>query len=169
MLREPSIRWYTASRFASSLANTLLRSSLQWQIFEQTGSAFYLGLIGAVQFVPVLLLSPLAGAIADARDRNRIIRTTLVLEIALGLGLWLSSGDGQAPLGVMFGVIALLAVCLAFEAPAAPEEEAEDGEGWFGDEAPAAEAPPATPAPLGTLRPAAQPARPAAGPRDAEP
>jgi len=119
VLREPSIRWYTASRFASSLANTLLRSSLQWQIFEQTGSAFYLGLIGAVQFVPVLLLSPLAGAIADARDRNRIIRTTLVLEIALGLGLWLSSGDGQAPLGVMFGVIALLAVCLAFEAPAA--------------------------------------------------
>jgi len=97
----------------------LLRSSLQWQIFEQTGSAFYLGLIGAVQFVPVLLLSPIAGAIADVHDRKRIVLLAFMGEILCGLGLFLASADGQTPLLAMYGAIAFLAVCVAFEAPAA--------------------------------------------------
>ena len=48
VLRDRNVRWYVASRFISSLAMLLVRSSLQWQIFDQTGSAFHLGLIGAV-------------------------------------------------------------------------------------------------------------------------
>ncbi len=119
VLRDPDVRWYTASRFASSLSTTLLRSTLQWQIFEQTGSPFYLGLIGAVQFGPVLLLSPIAGAVADARDRKRVVLLTLTGAIALGLGLRLVSADGEAPLLAMFAAVGLLAVALAFEAPAA--------------------------------------------------
>jgi MFS family permease len=97
----------------------LVRSSLQWQIFEQTGSAFYLGLIGAVQFAPVLLLSPVAGAVADAHDRKRVVLLSLVGGMLSGLGLWLSSSDGQTPLWAMYGAIGSLAVFSAFEAPAA--------------------------------------------------
>jgi MFS family permease len=97
----------------------LVRSSLQWQIFEQTGSAFHLGLIGAVQFVPVLLLSPVAGAVADAHDRKRVVLLSLVGGMLCGLGLWLSSSDGQTPLWAMYGAIGFLAVFSAFEAPAA--------------------------------------------------
>lgn len=97
----------------------LLRSSLQWQIFEQTGSAFYLGLIGAVQFAPVLLLSPIAGAIADVHDRKRIVLIAFAGEVLCGLGLWLASADGQTPLLAMYGAIGFLAICGAFEAPAA--------------------------------------------------
>ncbi len=119
VLRDPDVRWYIASRFSSSLGMTLLRSTLQWQIFEQTGSPFYLGLIGAVQFVPVLLLSPIAGAVADAFDRKRIVLSTLTLAILLGLGLRGLSVDGEAPLVAMFSALALLAVGLAFEGPAA--------------------------------------------------
>jgi MFS family permease len=97
----------------------LLRSSLQWQIFEQTGSAFYLGLIGAVQFAPVLMLSPWAGAIADVHDRKRIVKLTFTGEILCGLILWLVSAEGQTPLLAMYGAIGFLAVCVTFEAPAA--------------------------------------------------
>jgi len=97
----------------------LVRSSLQWQIFDQTGSAFHLGLIGAVQFVPVLLLSPLAGAVADAHDRKRIVLLTITGEILCGVGLWLASGDGQTPLWAMYAAVGGLALCFTFEAPAA--------------------------------------------------
>ena len=97
----------------------LVRSSLQWQIFEQTGSAFHLGLIGAVQFVPVLFLSPVAGAVADVHDRKRIVLLTLAGEMLCGLGLWWVSGDGQTPLWAMYSAIGLLALCFTFEAPAA--------------------------------------------------
>ncbi len=119
VLRSANVRWFIASRFLSSLGMMLLRSSLQWQIFEQTGSAFYLGLIGAVQFAPVLLLSPLAGAIADVHDRKRIVLLAFTGEILCGLGLWLASADGQTPLLAMYAAIAFLAICVAFEAPAA--------------------------------------------------
>jgi len=97
----------------------LVRSSLQWQIFEQTGSAFHLGLIGAVQFVPVLILSPVAGAVADAHDRKRIVLLSLIGGMLCGLGLWLASSDGRTPLWAMYGAIGLLACFSAFEAPAA--------------------------------------------------
>ncbi len=97
----------------------LVRSSLQWQIYDQTGSAFHLGLIGAVQFVPVLLLSPLAGAIADAHDRKRIVMLALLGEMLCGAGLWLLSGEGQTPLWAMYAAVGALASCHTFEAPAA--------------------------------------------------
>jgi len=108
-----------ASRFISSLAMLLVRSSLQWQIFDQTGSAFHLGLIGAVQFVPVLLLSPLAGAVADAHDRKRIVLLTISGAMLCGVFLWLLSGEGQTPLWAMYAAVGGLALCHTFEAPAA--------------------------------------------------
>lgn len=96
-----------------------MRSSLQWQIFDQTGSAFHLGLIGAVQFGPVLLLSPLAGAVADAHDRKRIVMLSLAGAMLCGAGLWAVSGDGQTPLWAMYAAVGALACCSSFEAPAA--------------------------------------------------
>jgi MFS family permease len=119
VLRDSNLCWYVTSRFISSVAMLLVRSSLQWQIFEQTGSAFHLGLIGAVQFVPVLLLSPLAGAIADAHDRKRIVLITIAGELLCGVGLLLASGDGQTPLWAMYTAIGALALCFTFESPAA--------------------------------------------------
>jgi len=51
----PTSFWiYLASRFCAATAMTLLRSVIMWHVFDLTKSAFHLGLIRLVQFVPAL-------------------------------------------------------------------------------------------------------------------
>ena len=66
---------YLSARFAAATALTALRAAVAWQVFEVSGSAFHLGLIGLVQFVPALGFSLVGGAVADARDRRRVMMT----------------------------------------------------------------------------------------------
>ena len=53
---------YLVSRFCSASGLTLLRAAVAWHVFDISGSAFHLGLIGLVQFAPALLLSLVGGA-----------------------------------------------------------------------------------------------------------
>ena len=64
---------YLLSRFCSASAMTMLRAGVAWHVFSLTSSAFHLGLIGVVQFLPALGLMLVAGALADAHDRRRIM------------------------------------------------------------------------------------------------
>ena len=109
---------YLLSRFASGAAMTLLRSAVAWHVFELTRSAFYLGLVGIVQFVPVLTLSLLGGAVADRFDRRRIINTTQCLSLACGGLLLFASHHGGAGLAVLYAAVFGNACAGAFEAPA---------------------------------------------------
>jgi MFS family permease len=53
------------------------------QLYELTGSAFAVGLLGAVEFVPILLMAFVGGALADAVDRRLMVRAT---ELLLAIG-----------------------------------------------------------------------------------
>ena len=46
--------WY--SRLASTSANQMLMVAIGWQMYDLTGSAWALGLVGLLQFLPALLL-----------------------------------------------------------------------------------------------------------------
>ena len=62
-----------------------------WQIYQLTGSAFYLGLTGLVRALPILLLSLMGGVIADRVDRRRFIMVTQGLSGCFSLVLaWLT-------------------------------------------------------------------------------
>jgi MFS family permease len=50
----------------------MLTVAVGWQVYALTGSAFDLGLVGLVQFLPAVLLLLLAGHVADRHDRRRI-------------------------------------------------------------------------------------------------
>jgi len=118
VLRDRSFRLFIVSRFFSGAARTLLRATFAWQIFAITGSAFHLGLIGLVQFVPTLLLSLLAGAVADTYDRLRIIMSALAVTMLGSLALYVASSRGELHLALFYGVILLAAVAASFEGPA---------------------------------------------------
>jgi len=78
-----------------------------WLVLELTNSAFKLGLIGALQFGPMLCFSFLAGAIADRLPKRRLIiatQTCLMLQaFALALLAWLGH--------VQYWHVAILAAC----------------------------------------------------------
>jgi MFS family permease len=65
-----------------------------WLVLELTGSAFQLGLLTALQFLPILLLSPLGGALSDRYPKKYIvIWTQLVMMLqALGLAVLVATG-----------------------------------------------------------------------------
>ena len=118
VLREPDFRWFLASRFCSATAMTGLNAAIGWHLFELTGSAFQLGLLGAVQFVPALGLSLVGGAFADAHDRRRIAQVTQLIEMAGAALLAAATALGLASGSLIFGVAFLVALAAAFENPA---------------------------------------------------
>jgi MFS family permease len=59
--------------------------SLPWLAYSITGSAFMLGVIGAMQYLPVLCFSLFAGALADRFDKKKIVIFTQCVQAAIAL------------------------------------------------------------------------------------
>jgi MFS family permease len=117
VLRERDLVLFVTSRFFSGCAMTLLRATFAWQIFALTGSAFYLGLIGLVRFVPILLLTLVGGAIADTYDRRRVVMLAQAATLMTSLGLFLATRSGTTALPLLYLLIAGAAAAAAFEGP----------------------------------------------------
>ena len=96
---------------AVSLVGTWMQSVAQsWLVLQLTDSAFKLGLIGALQFAPVLAFAVLAGALADRLPKRRVLlgTQTLLATQALTLAALVWSGH------VRFWHVGLLALVLGF-------------------------------------------------------
>src|SRR5262244_2650137 len=72
--RYRDFRLSLASGAASVFAMQMQSVAIGWQVYELTGRAFDLGLVGLVQFVPAISLSLFAGQTADRYDRRAILR-----------------------------------------------------------------------------------------------
>ncbi|MFO0687253.1 MAG: MFS transporter [Myxococcota bacterium] len=111
--------FYMASRAFAGAGGTMIRSAIAWHLYTLTGSAFDLGLMGAIQFGPALLLALPAGLASDRFERRRIIQVaqaiTLVATGALAGLTFLARVDGAAPL---FATLAVLTGAAAFSNPA---------------------------------------------------
>ncbi len=118
VLREPAFRGFLASRFCAATAMTGLRAAISWHVFALSGSAFDLGLLGAVQFLPALGLSLVGGAVADAYDRRRISQLSQTVAFAGALLLAGGSARGLVSVPALFALVFVLAVAAAFENPA---------------------------------------------------
>ena len=126
-LTIPNFRLYWLSRLAGTIAISAQGIIIGWQVYglarEQLGysierAASMLGLIGLVQFVPLFLLTPVVGLVADTVDRRWIVRgTTAMLTLnALMLGALTWAGDLSLPF--LFLAATLVGVARAFSGPA---------------------------------------------------
>jgi MFS family permease len=124
-LRIANFRAYFLSRLAGTIAISAQGIIIGWQVYglaRQTmdikQSAFLLGMIGLVQFVPLFLLTPVVGLIADTFDRRWIVRSTstlLTLNAAM-LGVLTWAGDLTLPF--LFLAAGFVGVARAFSGPA---------------------------------------------------
>ncbi len=94
-----------------SLVGTWMQSVGQsWLVLELTGSPFQLGLVNALQFTPILLLSPVGGALSDRFGKRRILLVTqgTMMVQALVLAILVQSGHVRywhvAVLAVVYGL-----------------------------------------------------------------
>ncbi|HLJ63753.1 MAG TPA: MFS transporter [Stellaceae bacterium] len=72
-------RIYTAGNIISLIGTWMQRVAVQWLAWELTHSGIWLGLIAAADLLPTLVVSPLAGTLADRVDRVRVIRVTQIV------------------------------------------------------------------------------------------
>jgi MFS family permease len=89
-LRVRNYRLYVAGQSVSLLGTWMQRLALSWWVYQRTHSALALGLVGGVGQLPALFLAPLAGALVDRWDRQRLLVVTQLLAMLQALGLaWL--------------------------------------------------------------------------------
>src|SRR5271155_2227216 len=75
LMRHNSFGNFWCARVATTMAYQMQSVAIGWQIYDMTGSALDLGLVGLVQFMPTVALSVLVGQAVDHFDRKRIART----------------------------------------------------------------------------------------------
>ncbi len=80
--------------------------------------AFDIGLIGAARALPVLLLSPFAGVVADRYPRRRVLFITNSITSLLSFALFALVATAHAPLWTLMIVSGLQAATQSFDAPA---------------------------------------------------
>ncbi|GJL35273.1 MFS transporter [Enterobacter hormaechei] len=118
LLQHRSFVSFWLARTSSSFGFQMLSIIVGWQIYSQTHSAFWLGMIGLVQFFPSVILALPAGHIADQFDRRRVVMFCQVLEwAAIALLAWLT-WKGDASVGVILSLIFIISSAKTLESPA---------------------------------------------------
>jgi MFS family permease len=117
VLAHPPFRRFWFSRVLSTLAFQMQAVAIGWQVYALTNSAFYLGLVGLCQFVPMILLTLVVGHAADRYDRRRIVGVCQLVEGAAAATLVLGTLGGWMTVERMLAVVAVLGAARAFEGP----------------------------------------------------
>ena len=91
---------------------------MSWQVYQLTGHAFDLGLIGLAQFAPFLLLFLVAGAAADRWPRARILGVCGGVQTLCALLLSVLTWTHTASFPRLLTLLVLLGVARAFQSPA---------------------------------------------------
>ena len=114
-LRYPFVRSFAIGRFAAIAGWQMINVAVGWQLYERTGDAWALGLVGVAELTPVLLFMVIAGNAADRYPRRSIgIAAHSVLTVAaIGLALLSGSTDRPGDLRVLF----MVGASRAFSAP----------------------------------------------------
>jgi predicted MFS family arabinose efflux permease len=106
-LHHPDFRRFFGAQLVAQTGNWMQTVAQSWLVLQLTSSPFKLGLIGSLQFAPILLFSLASGALADRVRKRRLIVCTQLAQgcQALGLAALVASGH------VEYWHVALLAFC----------------------------------------------------------
>ena len=117
LLRLPSFLFFLLSRSLTRFASQIGAVAIGWQIYDLTGSAFDLGMVGLVQFLPTALLVFVAGHTADRFERKRVVQLCQLAEAATALFLCWGSYGGWLTEVHIFIATFVLGMAGAFESP----------------------------------------------------
>ena len=124
-LRIPAFRAYWVARLTATLAQYAMILIIGWQVYsiarETMGierAALQLGLIGLFQFLPLFLLTPVVGWVADHVDRRNVARATVALQVLTAVALAAFTWAEAMSLPILFTVAVVLGVARAFNGPA---------------------------------------------------
>ncbi len=113
-----NFRIYFTGQAISLLGTWMQRVAQAWLVLELTGSGTAVGTVTAFQFLPILLLAPLGGLIADRHDKRKILYFSQSLAGISAIGLGVVVLAGSVDLWVVYVSAAALGIAAAFDTPA---------------------------------------------------
>jgi len=109
---------YWAARFFSAFAVQVVAVSVGWQVYDLTRDPLDLGIIGLVQFLPLLLLVLVTGAVADRYGRRYVMAASVALECACAAAILYFSVRGLTGPLPIFVALTGMGIARAFFGPA---------------------------------------------------
>jgi MFS family permease len=126
-LQIPDFRLYWIARFAAVIGTMGMVVIIGYQVYDVARAdygmsireaALQLGLVGLFQFVPLLLLTPVAGWVADRFERRLVARIANGIDLSIALGLGILTSQDAITLPLLFLFAALHGVARVFVGPA---------------------------------------------------
>ena len=120
-------RRYWVARFLAVFATIGMVVLIGYQVYDvaradygmdRPTAAFQLGILGLVQFVPLFLLTPLAGIAADRFDRRRVVLAANLVDALIATALAVLTWQDMLNLPILFGLAALHGAARVFNGPA---------------------------------------------------
>ena len=131
LMQQRTFLRFWVTRLAATAASQMLMVAVGWQMYELTGSAWDLGLVGLYQFLPALLLTLVAGYVADRVNRTHIVAACLATQLLVAALLCAASYEHATLLAadnvnatrwlsreMLLAVSVLLGMARAFQMPA---------------------------------------------------
>jgi len=109
MQHRPFVLFWLA-RLASTIGYHMLTLAIGWQIYAITNSAYDLGLVGLIQFIPAVVLTLLIGHAADRYDRRLIVRAAQSVHALAALMITAALLTGMLSRDLLFAAVFEVAV-----------------------------------------------------------
>lgn len=122
LVRDGSFGPFFAGRMLATVGMWSHQITAAIVVFELTGSALFVGLVAAAQFVPQFLLTPWSGARSDRKDRRRQTILGLLIAVAGSIGLvaWFATMSPSGTSGALVVVAASFVVGTGYSIASPP-------------------------------------------------
>jgi MFS family permease len=118
-LVEPNYRKYLAGSFVSNIGTWMQRVAQDWLVLELSGgSGLAVGITTGLQFLPMLLLSPYGGLIADRFNKQKILKVTQAWLALCAAALGVLAVTGVATTAHVYAIAFAFGLGTAFDNPA---------------------------------------------------
>ncbi|MFI9624597.1 MFS transporter [Streptomyces sp. NPDC052042] len=115
---SPDYRRLWFGNTVSWIGQGMTALAVSLQVYDITGSAFSVGLIGFCSFLPLVVFGLYGGAVADTFDRRKLGLASAVGSFVLSVVLLAAALADVEQVGLLYAIVALQAACFAVNAPA---------------------------------------------------
>ncbi|MDO9367042.1 MAG: MFS transporter [Sphingopyxis sp.] len=126
-LSFPDYRYFWLARFTAVMATIAMVVVIGYQLYDTARTdygmsikeaSFQLGLLGLFQFVPLAILTPVAGWVADRVERRKVAIFSNLIDLLIAAALGWFTWHDALTLPLLFGLAALHGVARVFSGPA---------------------------------------------------
>ena len=117
-LRHRNYRLYFTGQAVSTIGTWMQSIAQPWLVLQLTHNAFLVGLVTAAQFLPMMLLGPFGGVVADRFPKRSVLVVTQILFMVPALALFQLSHSGAAQFWMVVAAALFFGTVQVFDTPA---------------------------------------------------